>query len=542
MKGVSGKEWLLLSEVIKPDEELVRKVGYLKAQFLANRNMDESALENRLKNLLPPFEIPNITTASQLIAEYVRKGRRIVLFGDYDVDGITGTAMLYHLLKQAGARVLPLLPSRKRGYGLTKELAIRLSRYADLLITVDNGTNAVEELNLLNIPTIVLDHHNPGEELPPVLIVNPKLGKGEVREFRELSSSGLAFYLSVLLKRELGLEVDVRDYLHLACLGTVADVVPMNPLNRIIVSNGIKLLNHILRGNVHSPGMRLLMERSGIKEEVSSRDIAFSLAPRLNAPGRVAKPYLSFKLVLEKDEKRAQELMDKIDRLNQYRKHLSQLAFEEAMKQAYAQREERVIVVKLEERAGGVAGIVAGRLAKTFNRTAVVLSMGREYASASVRGREGVDVYSSLKTISELFVKWGGHSSAAGFTIRSEQVPLFERLVREVFSEEEREEGKIYIDTSLPLSSINQNLYKLLRELEPYGEGFPEPLFLSEPVDLVPVRRKEEKLMLRVGDFSLLVWDSLLTRNMEFPVRKKRMVYQIDRRSAKTLLLVDLEA
>ncbi|MCS7196081.1 MAG: DHH family phosphoesterase, partial [Aquificaceae bacterium] len=461
MRGISGKEWLLLSEVIKPDEELVRKVGYLKAQFLANRNMDETVLENKLKNLLPPFEIPNITTASEIIAEYVRKGKRIVLFGDYDVDGITGTAMLYHLLKQAGAKVLPLLPSRKKGYGLTKELALRLSRYADLLITVDNGTSAVEELNLMSIPTIVLDHHNPGEDLPSVLIVNPKLGRGEVREFRELSSSGLAFYLSVLLRRELELDVDVRDYLHLACLGTVADVVPMNLLNRIIVSNGIKLLNHILKGSLPLPGMRLLMERSGIKEEVSSRDIAFSLAPRLNAPGRVAKPYVSFKLILEKDEKRAQELMDKIDRLNQYRKHLSQSAFEEALKQANAQKEERVIVIRLEEWAGGVAGIVAGRLSKAFNKPAVVLSVGREYASASVRGTEGVDVYTSLKVLSHLFVKWGGHSSAAGFTIRSEQVPLFERLVKEVFSEEWRERGKVYIDMSLPFSSINQNLYNL---------------------------------------------------------------------------------
>ncbi|MDW8033072.1 MAG: single-stranded-DNA-specific exonuclease RecJ [Aquificaceae bacterium] len=542
MRGISGKEWLLLSEVIKPDEELVRKVGYLKAQFLANRNMDETVLENKLKNLLPPFEIPNITTASEIIAEYVRKGKRIVLFGDYDVDGITGTAMLYHLLKQAGAKVLPLLPSRKKGYGLTKELALRLSRYADLLITVDNGTSAVEELNLMSIPTIVLDHHNPGEDLPSVLIVNPKLGRGEVREFRELSSSGLAFYLSVLLRRELELDLDVRDYLHLACLGTVADVVPMNLLNRIIVSNGIKLLNHILKGSLPLPGMRLLMERSGIKEEVSSRDIAFSLAPRLNAPGRVAKPYVSFKLILEKDEKRAQELVDKIDRLNQYRKHLSQSAFEEALKQANAQKEERVIVIRLEEWAGGVAGIVAGRLSKAFNKPAVVLSVGREYASASVRGTEGVDVYTSLKVLSHLFVKWGGHSSAAGFTIRSEHVPLFERLVKEVFSEEWRERGKVYIDMSLPFSSINQNLYNLLRELEPYGEGFPEPLFLSEPVDLVPVKREEEKLTLRVGDFFLVVWDNLLTKSMEFPVRKRRVVYQIDRRRAKTLLLVDLEA
>lgn len=539
MKGISGKEWLLLSDLIKPDEELVKKVGPLKAQFLANRNADERALENKLKNLLPPYTIPNITEASKLIAEHVKKGKRIVLFGDYDVDGIAGTAILYHLLKQAKAKVVPLLPSRKKGYGLTKDLAVELSRYADLLITVDNGTSAVEELRLLSIPAVVLDHHNPDNELPPALIVNPKLSQS--KEFKELSSSGLAFYLSFLLSRELGLGVDVRYYLHFACLGTVADVVPLNPVNRIIVHNGIRLLNYILKTRLQSPGLRLLMEKSGIKSEVSSKDIAFSIVPRLNAPGRVAKPYLSLKLLLEEDENRAKELVERIDRLNEYRKHLSQSAFEKAIKQAYEQKEEEVIVIKLEEWAGGVAGIVAGRLSNILCKPVIVLSVGKEYATASVRGTEGIDVYSALKNLSHLFVKWGGHSSAAGFTIRSEHIQLLEPLAKKAFSENKKPEGRVYIDTKLPLSSIDQSLYSLLKELEPYGEGFPEPVFLSEPVDVLLLRREEDRLLLKAGDFFLLTWDGLLIRNINASVRNKRIVYQIDRRKSNTLLLVDLE-
>ncbi|MCS7262852.1 MAG: DHH family phosphoesterase [Aquificaceae bacterium] len=539
MKGASGKEWVLLSEHIKPSEELVRKTGYLKAQLLANRDADESALENRLRNLLPPHRIPNLQEAVSLIADYVRKGKRIVLFGDYDVDGITGTATLYHLLKRAKARVIPVLPSRRMGYGLTKDLALKLSRYADLLVTVDNGTNAVEELAYLSIPVVVLDHHNPGETLPKALLVNPKLQEKGAEDFKSLSSSGLAFYLAALLRRELQLEVDVRHYLHFACLGTVADVMPMSSLNRIIVHNGMKLLNYILHGGLHAPGIKLLMENSGIRGEVSSIDITFSLAPRLNAPGRVANPYLSFRLLLEQDERRAKELIRKVEYFNSRRRRLSWEALREALKQVQSQEREKLFIVKLQEWAGGVAGIVAGRLASTFSKPAVVMCLGEEYATASVRGTEGTDVYSFLKTLSHLFVRWGGHASAAGFTIRKEHIDLFERLAQSSFFPE-KTEGRLYADLPLPTSSVGTELYGLLKELEPYGEGFPEPVFLSEPLRVVPERSTREYFILKAGDYRLFLRDSTLFNHVRSPF-VGRLLYKVDRRRPGTLLLVDLE-
>ena len=283
MRGLSGKEWVLLSEVVKPNEDLVRAFGPLKAQILANRNAVVQSLDSKLKNLAPPFDIPNIQEAVEIIKTFVLQGKSIALFGDYDVDGITGTAILYDLLKKAGAKVLPVLPTRRRGYGLTPDLIYKLKGYADLLITIDNGTTAVEELSLAKMPTIVLDHHNPGDRLPPALIVNPKLSSPKVSELKEISSSGLAFYVAALLRKELELEVDVRDYLHLACLGTVADVMPMNSINRIIVSNGMKLLNYILKGGFEAPGIRLLMEKSGIRE-VTSKDIAFFSCTKAKRP------------------------------------------------------------------------------------------------------------------------------------------------------------------------------------------------------------------------------------------------------------------
>ncbi len=541
MKGISGKEWVLLSDLIKPEEALYQKLGSLKAQLLANRSLGEEVLESRLKRLLPPFGIPNIQEAVELIGSYVKKGRRIVIFGDYDVDGITGTAILYDLLKKAGAKVVPLLPSRKRGYGLTKELVTKISRYADLLITVDNGSTAVEELSHSTIPTIVLDHHNISEMVPKALIVNPKLGEG--RELKEISSSGLVFYMSALLKKSLDLDLDVRHYLHLASMGTIADVMRMNLVNRIIVSNGIRLLNHVLKGEFHAPGIRLLMERSGIRDEVSSRDIAFSLAPRLNAPGRVARPHVALKLLLERDEEKAKMLVERIDRLNQHRRQLSHLALERATEQALLQRDESVLIVKLEEWAGGVAGIVAGRLSSMFTKPSVVISMGKEYSSASVRGAEGVDVHSVLKKLSHLFIKWGGHSNAAGFTIKTENIPQFENLARVLFSELVPEEGKLYIDMVFPLGCVNQELYDAIRDLEPYGEGFPEPIFMSEPLNLKLAGGNGERLTLKTEGFNLLSWDSGINKKIYTLTSKpRRVVYQPDRRRPNTLLLVDVEA
>lgn len=535
MKGISGREWVLLGNKVCGKD-------HIREHILKSRGVGDEFLEGKLKSLTPPFDIPNIQPAVDLITDYTRKGKRIVIYGDYDVDGITGTAILFDLLKKAEAKVLALLPSRKRGYGLTKDLMIKLNRYADLLITVDNGTTAIEELSLATIPTIILDHHNPGENLPNSLVVNPKLNPKERWDLRELSSSGLAFYLSTLLRRSLNLEVDVRHYLHFACLGTVADVMPMNPTNRIIVSKGIKLLNHILKGVVSAPGLKILMEKSGIRDEITSREIAFSLAPRLNAPGRIAKPYVALRLLLEKDENRARLLMDKVDRLNEKRRYLSQKAFEEALLQVEGQKDQSLLVVKLEEGVGGVAGIVAGRLANHFFKPAVVMAVGKEYTTASVRSAMNMDIYSSLKEISHLFVKWGGHSSAVGFTIRTDKIGEFESLAKDFFKSIPTLYSPLYIDMELPLEEINQDIYQVLRDLEPFGEGFPEPLFMSEPISLTLLEGNKERLRLKAKDYYLLSWDPTINHKLlKGSVSNKRIVYKIDRKKPKLIFLVDVE-
>ncbi|RMH02536.1 MAG: single-stranded-DNA-specific exonuclease RecJ, partial [Aquificota bacterium] len=283
---------------------------------------------------------------------------------------------------------------------------------------------------------------------------------------------------------------------------------------------------------------------SGIKDRVSSRDVAFSLSPKLNAPGRVSKPYVSLKLLLEKDKERAKRLLMTIEKLNEFRKALTQKAFEQALLQVQSQLEDSVLIVRLEEWAGGVAGIVAGRLASLFSKPAVVFSVGKEESTASVRGVEGMDVYSALEGLSHMFLKWGGHTSAAGLTIKTKDLELFERLAKEAFSKIEVIAPCLYIDMPLSLDQITPSLVRELDSLEPYGEGFPEPLFLSEPVPLQELEGNESRLTLKVKGKRLTSWDvSLNKKLLKILGTQRRLVYQIDRRYEGQLgILVDVEA
>jgi single-stranded-DNA-specific exonuclease len=544
MKGISGREWLLLSEFIKPQKELQERYGYLVAQLLANRNVDDKVFDNKLKNLLPSHLIPNMEQAVERIIRSVKKKERIIIYGDYDVDGITGTVMLYDFLKKADAKVYPVLPTRQTGYGLRKDLVDTFAKYAQLLITVDNGTTAIEELKNSPIETIIIDHHNPHEELPPALIVNPKIDQGAPNELKEISSVALCFYLTARLNRELNVELDVRDYLYLTAIGTLADMMPLNPLNRILVSNGIRMLNYILAGGeTTSYGIKMLLEGIGIKGEVTSKDITFSVAPRLNAPGRVSRPKISMNLLLSKDINTARVWFKKVEEANEQRKHISNIAFEKAISEVSSQKERNFLVVRMGEWASGVAGIVAGRLSNLLSKPSAVFSVGKELATASVRGVEGINVYEGLKKLAHMYIKWGGHTSAAGITIRREQVQTFETLVEQVFSQIKKEEPRLYIDMILDPTRVDQEVISALKSLEPYGEGFPPPLFVSPPMRIEKVEIINGRFILRAQhNITFVSYDAILRDKWEeLPGSIRKIAYSIDTRKARLFHLVDVE-
>ena len=529
MRGVSGKEWLLLSEKIKPSGETVSLYGEFLAQLIANRGLEEEHegfFDLKLRYLLPYTLLPNVEEGIGRILEAVRRGERIILFGDYDVDGITGTAILYEILREAGAKVVPVLPNRSTGYGLSRELVSVFSKYGDLLITIDNGTSAVSEIDGGGMDVIVIDHHNVPEEVPKkAILINPRLSE-DSGDLKEISSSAMCFYIGAVLSRELGLDRDVRELLDLVALGTIGDVMPMNRTNRILVSKGLSVLEGVLAGRIKRVGVKALLRTAGIEGPVSSKDVAYSIAPRINAPGRVGDPKLALKLLVEKDEEKALQLAKKIEVLNMKRRAITDRVYREAYRKALSFRDGSFISLWDKDWHVGVLGIVAGRLSKELGRPVAVFSKGKSHSVGSVRSVEGVDVYRGLSKLSHMFVKWGGHPQAAGLTLRSSLLEEFSRKAEEVFSHVPKELPPLYIDMELSPLSIGKEHLEALRKLEPYGERNPIPIFLSEELMIEGVEVRYSRARLRLGGIEMVCWEGRVFESVKVGERR-RVVYSI---------------
>ncbi len=541
MRGVSGREWRLLSHLLTPPEDLINRHGKILAQLIVNRGYEEEEeafLEPKLKNLLPYSLLPNVDRGVERIADAVRKGERIVIFGDYDVDGITGTAIIYEVLKRAGAKVTPLLPTRGNGYGLNDELMKNLSRYGDLLITVDNGTSAVDEIEKSSMDVVVIDHHNVPPRTPEsAVLINPKTSHDIPKDMKELSSSAMSFYIALALVRELGLDYDVRHLLDLVSLGTIGDVMPLNITNRILVTKGLRLMEYILAGGMEKAGVKALLESAGLKGKITARDVAFSLAPRINAPGRVGDPKLALDLLLEGDPERARQLARKIEVINSKRRSLTDAVIREARRKLASVEDMSFVTLWDDRWHAGVLGIVAGRLSSALQRPVAVFSKGGDRAVGSVRSVEGIDVYEGLKSISHMFIKWGGHSQAVGITLRSELLEEFSERANEIFSHLDREFQPLEIDMPLPTSELSPEVYRAIDRLEPYGEGNPHPIFLTEPLKVSSVVAKNGRSLVVAGNREFICWDRELVECVSVGERR-RFAYSLIKGK---LHLIDVE-
>ncbi|WP_170144777.1 single-stranded-DNA-specific exonuclease RecJ [Hydrogenivirga caldilitoris] len=530
MRGVSGKEWYVLSYSLKPPAQLIETYGEFLAQLIVNRGYEDSHRELfdlKLKHLLPYNLLPNVEEGVERILRAVKSGERIVLFGDYDVDGITGTAILYQVLKNAGARVVPVLPNRGTGYGLNGELISIFSKYGDLLITIDNGTSAVDEIDRTGIDVVVIDHHNVPERKPEkAILINPKASEGVPKEMKELSSSAICFYMGAVLAKRLGVDMDVRLLLDLVALGTVGDVMPMNRTNRILVSKGLSVLESVANGSLDKPGIKALLSISRIGEKVSAKDIAYSIAPRINAPGRVSNPKLALELLIEENPKRAELLARKIERVNLKRRAITDRVYKEAYQKAIELSNKNFISLWSRGWHVGVLGIVAGRLSNLLGKPVAVFSKGKNHAVGSVRSIEGIDVYEGLSRLSHMFVKWGGHMQAAGLTLESRLLETFSRDVDELFSHVPRELPPLYIDTELPISQITAQILKSIERLEPYGEKNPIPVFLSEELQIRDIQVRGNRAKLKLGSREAVCWEPLIFENLKLGDRV-RVAYSI---------------
>lgn len=490
----------------------------LQAQLLVNRRLTDihtikPFLHPRLSQMIDPMGMKGMNDAVQSILRAMEEHRKITVYGDYDADGLTATALLAIFLSHLGISVATYVPDRlNEGYGLNEKAVKRIQEDGTgLIITVDCGISNGEEVNLaktLGMEVVITDHHQmPPEFKAQCPVVNPHQ-PGCYFPFKDLSGVGLSFFLAVAIRgalRKKGwfkfiTEPDLRDYLDLAALGTIADRVPLLGQNRILASAGVHRMRHSIW-----PGIRAIMNVAGVgAENVSSEDLAYRVAPRLNAPGRMGDARMGLKLLMAENQFEADVMAGKMDAINVRRQSTEQEILEEAKAMIADQMDgRRTILLGSEKWHSGVLGIVASRLVDRYHKPVMMTAIRGGRAVGSGRSIDGFDLYGAMKEISHCFDKFGGHYHAAGFTLKASGLEKLREDLETAAERQLHEEDlmpSINVDSELPLSRISSGVVDQINALTPFGEGNPEPVFMARSVRVFDSRVVGERhLKLRVG-------------------------------------------
>ena len=490
----------------------------LRRVYAARGIASDSELDLSLERLLPVGSLEGLDAATQLLGLH-RAAGRVLVIGDFDADGATSTALLVRALRALRfAHVDFLVPNRFRfGYGLTPEIvALAATRAPTLIVTVDNGVSSVagvEAAHAIGVPVLVTDHHLPGTVLPrAAVIVNPNL-PGSRFASPALAGVGVAFYLVAALARALG-EASFRaaDYLDLVALGTVADMVPLDRNNRILVSQGIKRI----RAGRCVAGIRALLESAGRNRELlSAADLGFAVAPRLNAAGRLTDMSVGIACLLTDDYSEAQRLAAMLTQLNVERREIEQRMQLEAVGLAADLREgeaaEALGICLFDETwHQGVVGLVAGRIKDRLHRPVIAFARGEDGSlRGSARSIPGINIRDALDSVAaqrpELIDRFGGHAMAAGLSLRESNLPAFRlAFAAEIARRANREllSGAIYSDGPLSAAELCIGTAEALRGAGPWGQGFPEPAFDGQFIveESRIVGDKHMKMRLRLPD------------------------------------------
>ena len=494
-----GKQWEVQPE---PDPSLYRELHpipkpIVRALFhrgIADAEAAQGFFRDDPAPPADPFLLADMDKAVDRIVTAVRSGERLAVFGDYDTDGVTSTAMLVDYLRSAGAAVSAYIPSRfEEGYGLNCGAIDGLAGQGiRLVVTVDCGARSVDESEFArrrSIDLIITDHHAPGDAEPPAYaFVNPKR-TGSVYPEKNLAGVGVAYRLVEALDRRLGGGARPIDrYLDLVAIGTVADMVPLLGENRSLVQGGLRLLNDS-EGSPLRPGVDQLMQVSGVtRGKLGAQGIGFILGPRLNASGRLDSAGTALDLLLAGDPAQAREFARRLDAQNRDRQALTRATVLEARTlttQAGDWDPESppfFIMVDKEGFNPGVIGLAASKLMEEFYRPVAVVAVEGDRARGSVRSVPGFHITEALDSCSELLERYGGHAAAAGFTVRKERLPdLRERLgaLAEAALSAQPLRPVLAVDSEIQLSEATWDLYRWIRRLEPCGQGNPAPVFLS---------------------------------------------------------------
>jgi single-stranded-DNA-specific exonuclease len=465
-------------------------------------------LQPRLRSLSDPFQLPNMSAAVARILQAIDRGERVVLFGDYDVDGVTSLALLAELLGSYGSPPELFLPLRmEEGYGLSPESLERCCQeYSpQLLIAVDCGTSSLDEIASLKsrgIDVIVLDHHEPKSALPDcVAVVNPKAQPG--CPFEYLCSVGIVFKLChALLKTRPAPSFDLKAHLDLVALGTVADIVPLEKENRILVQHGMMQLASSRR-----PGLRKLMEVAAVRAPVMAEHIGFRLGPRLNAAGRLATAEKALRLLLTTDETEAVQLAALLDEQNRDRQAVERqisAEAEEALHEAFDPSRDAAIVLGSRDWHPGVLGIVASRLARKYHRPTILVAFDATgLGKGSGRSIQGLSLVEALSRCAVHLEKFGGHEMAAGLAIQERDfeafAAFFRAAARELLTDDDLQ-PRLHLDHELSFADLNGDLLRWHQALEPFGNSNLQPTFLARGVAPAaePQVLKDKHLVLRL--------------------------------------------
>lgn len=489
--------------------------GVLLRRVLAARGYDEAAARRLLEpgeTLSDPFLMRDMDKAVARITQAIEAEEPIVIYGDYDVDGISATAILYECLSSQGAHVRCKLPTRGGGYGLTKPALEALAQKGfTLVVTVDNGISALEEAacaKALGLDLVITDHHLPGETLPEaVAVVDPKRAD-DTSPFQDLCGAGVAFKLCAALEGCDPAEL-LEMYGEFVALGTVADVMPLVGENRTLVREGLALLQDTMR-----PGLQALLESAGYGgKPVTTDTVSYGLAPRLNAAGRMDNAAVALKLLLCADEEQATGIAARLAEINTERQQTEQAVFAEACRVLEgdpARLRDRVLIVSGEDWHPGVIGIVAARLMERYSRPVIVISLHEGEGRGSGRAPDAFDLHGALAACAQHLLRFGGHAAAAGLEIEEEKLPVFRQAINEWASHCAPKTGPslLKLDAVVTLEELTLANVQELERLAPFGRENPTPLLLVQDAVIDGVwgmgaEGRHTRLRLRQGNHTL---------------------------------------
>jgi len=497
LRKMIEKRWTLKEQ---PDKKQVLaladslNISPILASLLIQRNVTnffeaKKYFRPSLENLYDPFLMDDMAKASKRVIKAITENQKICVYGDYDVDGTCAASLMYMFLKGLDANVEVYIPNRlTEGYGLSLESIDELyNRATDLIITVDCGITAVEEVahaNKLGMDVIICDHHQPKEKLPEAYAILDPIKPGDNYPFKYLSGAGVAFKLARAVADTFGHKDMVLQYLDLVALAGAADIVPLIDENRILVRKGIEQINTNPR-----PGILALMKSAKMAPgNLNSGQIIFTIAPRINAVGRLGDAQKAVRLFTTDDMFEAEKIAAELETDNYQRRQIDEVTFSHALELVEETTDldnDLAIVLHYDDWHPGVIGIVASRLVEKYYRPSIMLTTIDGVAKGSARSIPGFNIYEALEETKDLLLQFGGHEAAAGLALEVEKIPEFRRRLNEVLKTRLKSEEiipEISIDAKIHLTEISPKFLRILEQFAPFGPSNMRPVFLAENV------------------------------------------------------------